>query len=210
MINSLFDMENPLFTLSTKTKHSFGSDSDKFEHLDELLSFYLALEPILEADSASNISYNFEVTTHDDRRLWSGGAYGLIGLSSCHTRSGTIPYFSFLQDLVCLWALLDVSNLSKPNKTDEAEAFNSRLLEYTINLQEKGFIAQPEVSVDLSDPEKGARKAWEELKYAPLSWPAEFILKLEKSYFSLVLDKKGLKGTYDSSRIIEYLDIAIG
>jgi len=202
-------MGEKLFSLNRKTVHQFGSDSDKFEHLEEMLAFYQALEPILESGSASNIEYNFEVTTHDDRRLWIGGAYGQIGISSCHTRSGTMPYFSFLQDIVCLWALLGVSNLANPNKTGEAEAFNSHLLEYTISLHERGLIAQPEVSVDLSDPEKGVRNAWEELKYAPLSWPAEFILKLEKSYFSLVLEKKGLKGTYNNMHTIEYLNIAI-
>ena len=166
----------------------FESDSDKFQYLDSMLDMYKEHEKqIVEAKGAD---YELRITRPDSKLLYFGGFHGV---------SDRKIFDVFVQDLVSLRVLLGISK----SNLQEADAFNDRLLEYIIHLYNLGYIRPPEVDVSNPTPEK-VKESYEQLKLNGLTWPAEYISKLESSFFSLWTPKiERLTGEYDSSHIKE-------
>ena len=172
----------------------FESDSAKFQYLNDMLSMYQEHEK--QIVDSRGIDYDLRITRPDGKPLYFGGFHGI---------SDRKIFDVFVQDIVCLRALLEVSKSNLP----EAEAFNDRLLQYVTHLYDKGYIKTPEFSMSHPTPEK-VKEGTEQLKFSELTWPAEYISKLERLFFTQWKPKiERLTGEYDSSHIKEKIIIQV-
>jgi hypothetical protein len=174
----------------------FESDADKFAYLDGKLSFYTFVGEAMVG--ASEIEYNLNITRPDGARVYSSGAKGKPGKRFCGSNE-VIPYTKFVQDLVFLRAILGVEGLETP----EADEFNKNILEYLIELDNRGVIPHFGIRIEGMSTEK-MMAAFAELPFEKLQAPVTFVSVLQKAFREVYEPKiRQNTGDYDSNNLVE-------
>lgn len=169
--------------------HSFDSPQEKFVYLEEILFQYRKVSDMLINGKAKNVKYDVEIRTADRRKLYFNGAEGRSGEKFCGSKE-VIPFTSFVQDLVCMRALLEVHDSDVP----DAYEFDAYLTKYVQDLDRKGLLPADEVNVFSKNKEKSI----------------SFVENIQRLFFEVWAPKiRHNTGEYDPDRIVEFFDMQL-